>query len=117
MYSHGEIRPQLDEGIDRKTLSTLRKRFMTINQTRLRRVLQALSARQYNVLRLIPLLFDVNHPLLPGYVSRQTPYGLAGYSPDQEVLQGAQALTRSYSYRRHPAGFAAQIQALYVVVN
>ncbi|AQZ94054.1 class I adenylate cyclase [Halopseudomonas phragmitis] len=115
MYSHGEIRPQLDEGIDRKTLSTLRKRFMTINQTRLRRVLQALSARQYNVLRLIPLLFDVNHPLLPGYVSRQTPYGLAGYSPDQEVLQGAQALTRSYSYRRHPAGFAAQIQALYLM--
>lgn len=115
MASGGEIRLQIEDGIDRKALSTLRKRFMGINQTRLQRVLQALSLRQYNVLHLIPLLFDVNHPLLPGYVSRQTAHGLAGYTPDAQTLLGAQALTRSFTYRRHPAGFTPHIEALYLM--
>ena len=111
----GEIRPQITEGIDRKALSTLHKRFMGVNQSRLQRVCQALPPRQYNVLRLIPLLFDVNHPLLPGYVSRQTPHGLSHYTPESEVLLSAQTLTRSFTYRRHPAGFTAQIEALYLM--
>ncbi|MBQ0744572.1 MAG: class I adenylate cyclase [Pseudomonas sp.] len=115
MAQRGEIQLQLEDGIDRKALTTLRKRFMGINQSRLQRVLQALSPRQYNVLQLIPLLFDVNHPLLPGYVARQTPHGLPGYTPDPQTLLGAQALTRSFSYRRHPAGFTPDIQALYLM--
>lgn len=115
MAQRGEIQLQIEDGIDRKALTTLRKRFMDINQSRLQRVLQALPPRQYNVLQLIPLLFDVNHPLLPGYVSRQTPHGLAGYSPESQVLLGAQALTRSFTYRRHPAGFTPDIQALYLM--
>ena len=115
MALSGEIQPQIAEGIDRKALTTLRNRFMGINRSRLQRVLQALPSRQYNVLQLIPLLFDVNHPLLPGYISRLTPHGLAAYVPDQNVLLGAQALTRSFSYRRHPAGFTAEIQALYLM--
>ncbi|WP_339650979.1 class I adenylate cyclase [Halopseudomonas pelagia] len=115
MTQRGEIQLQLDEGIDRKALTTLRKRFMGINQSRLQRVLQALPPRQYNVLQLIPLLFDVNHPLLPGYVARDTPHGLPGYIPGPPTLLGAQALTRSFSYRRHPAGFTPGIQALYLM--
>ncbi|SDS52275.1 adenylate cyclase, class 1 [Halopseudomonas sabulinigri] len=115
MAQAGEIHPLIDEGIDRKALSTLRKRFMALNQTRLRRVLQALPTRQYNVLQLIPLLFDVNYHLLPGFVSRETPHGLAGYEAETAALQSAQALTRSYHYRRHPAGFVPQILGLYLM--
>lgn len=115
MPQAGEIHPLIDEGIDRKALSTLRKRFMSINQTRLRRVLQALPTRQYNVLQLIPLLFDVNYHLLPGFVSRETPHGLSGYEAETAALQSAQALTRSYQYRRHPAGFVSQILGLYLM--
>ena len=63
MQQHGEIQPRIDEGIDRKTLNTLRKRFMAVNATRLRRVLQALPSRQYNVLQLLPLL--QGHLVLP----------------------------------------------------
>ena len=115
MALSGEIQPQIAEGIDRKALTTLRNRFMAINRSRLQRVLQALPARQYNVLQLIPLLFDVNHPLLPGYVARSTPHGLTGYVPEPNILHTAQALTRSFSYRRHPAGFSAEIQSLYLM--
>ncbi|MBA6419837.1 class I adenylate cyclase [Pseudomonas sp. 5Ae-yellow] len=115
MPQAGVIHPLIDEGIDRKALNTLRKRFTALNQTRLRRVLQALPTRQYNVLQLIPLLFDVNYHLLPGFVSRETPHGLAGYEPETAALQSAQALTRSYQYRRHPAGFLPQIIGLYLM--
>ncbi|UAW98537.1 class I adenylate cyclase [Halopseudomonas nanhaiensis] len=115
MQDRGEIRPLISEGIDRKTLATLYRRFMEVNQKRLRRVEQALGPRQHTVLQLIPLLFDVNHPLLPGYVSRQTPFGLPGFTPDSQQLFSAQALSRSFVYRRHPAGFSHQIQALYLM--
>ena len=72
-----EIRPDIDDGIDRKVLTQLRGRFLKVNSGRLARTVQALSTRQQLVLKLLPLLFHVNHPLLPGYVSSRTPAGLS----------------------------------------
>ncbi|HLD64779.1 MAG TPA: class I adenylate cyclase [Pseudomonas sp.] len=101
-----EIRPDLDDGIDRKVLARLRARFLTVNTGRLNRAMQALSTRQQLVLKLLPLLFHVNHPLLPGYVSGLTPAGLSGFEPDEALLAEAQRLTRSFAYKSHrgPAG-------------
>lgn len=97
-----EIRPDLDEGIDRKVLSQLRARFLTLNAGRMARAMEGLSARQQLVLNLLPLFFHVNHPLLPGYVSGATPAGLSNYEPDPQALAEAQRLTRSFSYKpRH----------------
>jgi adenylate cyclase class 1 len=94
-----EIRPDLDEGIDRKVLSQLRNRFLTLNEGRLGRANEGLSTRQQSVLTLLPLFFHVNHPLLPGYVSGATPAGVSNYEPDAQALAEAQRLTRSFSYR------------------
>ncbi|WP_068825127.1 class I adenylate cyclase [Pseudomonas sp. BMS12] len=101
-----EIRPDIDDGIDRKVLAQLRARFLKVNSGRLGRASQALSTRQQLVLKLLPLLFHVNHPLLPGYVSAATPAGLAGFEPSDEILAEAQRLTRSFAYkaRRGSAG-------------
>ncbi|ROL68056.1 adenylate cyclase [Pseudomonas protegens] len=97
-----EIRPDLDEGIDRKVLSRLRARFLTLNAGRMARAMEGLSARQQLVINLLPLFFHVNHPLLPGYVSGTTPAGLSNYEPDAQALAEAQRLTRSFSYKpRH----------------
>lgn len=95
-----EIRLEIDEGIDRKTLAQLRERFLTINRGRLSRAQEALPTRQQLVLQLLPLLFHVNHPLLPGYVSGSTPAGLCLYEPDDSVLLEVARLTRSFSYKR-----------------
>lgn len=57
-----EIRPDLDEGIDRKVLSQLRARFLTLNEGRMARAMEGLSLRQQMVLKLLPLFFHVNHP-------------------------------------------------------
>lgn len=99
MTRHQEIRPILEEGIDRKVLGTLRERFLSVNAGRLARTRQAMSPRQQAVLKLLPLLFHVNHPILPGYVSGTTPAGLAGFEPDAETLAEAQRLSRSFAYK------------------
>ncbi|WP_339488912.1 class I adenylate cyclase [Pseudomonas sp. EL_65y_Pfl2_R95] len=99
MPANQEIRPDLDDGIDRKALTQLRKRFIRVNQGRLLRANQALSSRQQFVLKLLPLLLHVNHPLLPGFVSSMTPAGLCGFEPADDVLAEAQRLTRSFTYK------------------
>lgn len=95
-----QIRPVIEEGIDRKDLSRIRARFLKLNQVRLERAQQALSNRQQQVLRLLPLLLHVNHPLLPGYVSGATPCGLSGYVPEPERVQEARGWARSFHYQR-----------------
>ncbi|HSX71936.1 MAG TPA: adenylate cyclase, partial [Pseudomonas sp.] len=99
-----EIRPDINEGIDRKVLAQLRARFLKVNGGRLGRAMQALSTRQQLVLKLLPLLFHVNHPLLPGYVSASTPAGLSNYEPDDDTLAEAQRLTRSFAYKPRRTG-------------
>ena len=101
----------LEEGIDRKVLATLRTRFLAVNAARLERALAAMSTRQQQVLKLLPLLFHVNHPILPGYISATTPAGLANFEPDAEQLAEAQRLSRSFAYKpvrgRHLSRFSA----------
>jgi len=71
-------------GPDRAVL----ERFDAINSARLERARAAVTPRQRDVLEMLPLLLHCNHPLLPGYVSSETPHGITGYTP------GAQAIRR-----------------------
>ena len=110
-----EIRPDIDDGIDRKVLTQLRGRFLKVNSGRLARTVQALSTRQQLVLKLLPLLFHVNHPLLPGYVSSRTPAGLSGFEPDDALLGEAQRLTRSFIYKPYRGNAALPIHGLFLM--
>ncbi|MGE7990748.1 class I adenylate cyclase [Pseudomonas sp. NPDC089554] len=110
-----EIRPDLDEGIDRKVLATLRKRFLRLNQGRMARAMEGLSSRQQQVLTLLPLFFHVNHPLLPGYVSGATPAGVSNYEPDAELLAEAQRLTRSFTYKARHGNTPRPIHGLFLI--
>ena len=110
-----EIRPDIDDGIDRKVLTQLRARFLQINQGRLQRAMEALSTRQQLVLKLLPLLLHVNHPLLPGYVSAITPAGLSGFEPDDASLAEVQRLTRSFVYKPRRGQGAAPLHGLFLM--
>jgi adenylate cyclase class 1 len=110
-----EIRPDIDDGIDRKVLAQLRARFLQINQGRLQRARQGLSTRQQLVLKLLPLLLHVNHPLLPGYVCASAPAGLSGFEPDDEVLAEIQRLTRSFVYKPRRGQGAAPLHGLFLM--
>ncbi|MFG0630875.1 class I adenylate cyclase [Pseudomonas sp. xss_2] len=110
-----EIRPDLDEGIDRKVLAKLRARFLLINNGRLERAMDGLSTRQQQVLTLLPLLFHVNHPLLPGYVSGNTPAGVSGFEPEPELVAEAQRLARSFTHKPRLGNAPRPIHGLFLM--
>lgn len=78
----------------------IKQRFLDINAERLKRIDADLRVSQREFLTLLPLLFHVNHPLLPGYVSKETPMGIPSYSPSQDALHLAQRLSRSFEYKK-----------------
>jgi len=77
-----------------------RKRFLAINRDRLRRTAEALRYRTRDFLDLLPLLFHINHAMLPGFVSKQTPAGIADWSPTKKSLEAGKRIAKSFDYKK-----------------
>lgn len=105
----------IHEGVDRKQLAQLKQRFLSLNQQRHTRTCDALSERQQHFLMLLPLLFHVNHPMLPGYLSHAVPCGIVAYKPDKEELRLAKTMARSFHYARDLQVTETAIDALFVM--
>ncbi|HHJ16994.1 MAG TPA: class I adenylate cyclase [Gammaproteobacteria bacterium] len=86
--------------IDALQLRAVKRRFLSLNKDRLRRVQESLENRQRVFIQLLPLLFHINHPMLPGYLSNKTPCGISDYTPGKRHIQSARKLAKSFSYRR-----------------
>ncbi|MBB3102960.1 class I adenylate cyclase [Azomonas macrocytogenes] len=97
MINRLELHPALEDEIDRATLDQLRERFFRVNTGRLARALQGLSCRQQQVIRLLPLLLHVNHPLFPGYIDASTPAGVDDFEPPAEILNEARNLDQVFA--------------------
>jgi adenylate cyclase class 1 len=78
----------------------IQQRFLALNRERLARVASALPRRQRVFVEVLPLLFHTNHPALPGFVGKDTPCGIAAYSPSSRTLGAAGRLARAFDYRR-----------------
>ena len=92
----------------------IKQRFLNINNARLMRIDADLRTSQRDFLTLLPLLFHVNHPLLPGYVSKETPMGIPAYVPDKDSLHLAQRISRSFEYKKK-AYREFNIEAIYLM--
>ncbi|MBI5040460.1 MAG: class I adenylate cyclase [Gammaproteobacteria bacterium] len=103
--------PAAIDGID---LRTVKRRFMALNNDRLKRVYQSLRDRQKIFFELLPLLFHINHPLLPGYLSSKTPLGIAEYLPSNRAIEAGRRLSKGFSYQRR-AQRRFDIHALYLM--
>src|SRR3954468_21791316 len=103
------------EGVDRKQLGKIKQHFTQLNKARYQRTLAALSDRQQQFMALLPLLFHVNHPMLPGYISHATPSGVQGYTPDKEDVRIAKGLARSFNYQRDLVEKTDAIEALFIM--
>jgi adenylate cyclase class 1 len=103
-----------DEGIDRRALRQIRQRFLQVNAERLARARSTLDTRQQALLDLLPMLFHSNHPMLPGYASRNAPCGLTDFNPGKADIARAQRLARSFTWQRDPH-LRRQIHALYLM--
>ena len=82
--------------LDRHHLHNVRCTFLNLNDARLALAKQQLEERQRIVLDILPALLHFNHPMLPGYLSRNTPFGLYNFTPSAEQLTQLKNLTRSF---------------------
>ncbi len=76
------------------------KRFLHLNQARFSRARAALRPVQQEVIDVLPLLFHVNHPGLPGYVSEETPSGISNYLKEGPAILAARHLFKKFQYHR-----------------
>ena len=102
------------EDISIKDLQTVKQRFKQLHQMREQRVQDFLQPRQRVFLELLPLLFHINFPLLPGFISSETPAGIPDYRPDNETIKTAKQFTKNFSYT-HRALQHYPIEALFLM--
>lgn len=86
--------------LDRHHLHSVHRAFLALNEARLELARDSLSESQRLFIDVLPVLLHYNHPMLPGYLSRNTPAGIDGFNPvDQHLLQ-LRKLTRSFQSNR-----------------
>lgn len=78
----------------------VKTRFLAFNRDRLVRMRDTLRKSQREILDLLPLLFHVNHPDLPGFVSEAAPLGVSDFAPGRRLLESAARIAPDFSYRR-----------------
>ncbi|HEY5603890.1 MAG TPA: class I adenylate cyclase [Gammaproteobacteria bacterium] len=87
------------DGSGETDLKAFKNRFLEINRQRLQRTQDSLKWKQRNFLNLLPLFFHVNHKQLPGYVSGETPAGIALYTPDKTSIEAAKNFSNDFVYK------------------
>ncbi len=92
----------------------IEQRFTRLSETRFIKLLSHFNYAQANAIHLIPFLFHVNHPLLPGYVDKNTPCGLPNYSPNQLAIQLAKGISKSFEFKPR-AYFKYEVASLYLM--
>lgn len=100
--------------IDPKYLKSCQYKFMRLSEHRLARMLDTFNMEQADCIRLIPMLFHVNHPMLPGYVNKQTPCGIPNYFPSELEKKIAKTVSRSFEFKQR-AYRQFDISALYLM--
>jgi len=88
------------EDISKKDLHAIIQRFKNLNQLRIQRIQDFLQLRQQVFLPILPLLFHSNYPLLPGFISSETPAGIPDYMPNKQAIQTAKQFTKGFTYKR-----------------
>lgn len=65
-------------------------------------------------LHLLPLIFHINHKLLPGYVGSDAPAGIYAYKPENETLDYARGLSNKFRYQQEGIIKNSSIDAMYL---
>lgn len=68
-------------------IETLKQRLDAINQLRVDRALAAMGPAFQQVYGLLPTLLHYHHPLMPGYLEGNVPYGVSFYTSDENQLR------------------------------
>lgn len=109
-----KLAPDYRDGVDRKLLKTIKNRFLQVNAERFERCNKGLSAKHQDILQVLPLLYHINHPLMPGYVSQDSPLGVSAYQPDKTALSIAKSFSQTFKFKSSSRQ-NEQIHAIYMM--
>jgi len=70
-------------------IDMIRERFLNLNKERIQRTQQLMLPTQRDLIELLPLLFHVNNPALPGYIDENVPAGIFSFILDDKLLGAA----------------------------
>lgn len=102
------------KSLDLKSTKKINKRFLSINSKRLVRMRDALARRHRQILDALPILLHCNHPMMPGFVSLQTPHNISNFSPSKKDIQAGRTIARSFTYTLEPDAISA-IRSIFVM--
>ena len=114
MEAYNIVKKFADGGLDYASITELNKRFRTVNDGRLDRLRNGMQNTQRQFLELLPMLFHVNHHLLPGWLDDEVPKGVAFYYPDRNVLSALSQISRSYRYKQ-PNNLGGDIASIFLM--
>jgi len=75
----------------------LRNNFIAYNKARYLDFTTNYSSKQRRLINLLPLLLHTNLNLMPGYISKHTPHGIADYMADMQSLHDAGKLNAQFA--------------------
>ncbi len=74
--------------------------FINWNEKSFDNLIEQYEVEQQSALKVLPLLFQTNDRLLPGYNGADTPAGIYGYKPEKTVVDAAKHFHGKFSYRQ-----------------
>lgn len=94
--------------------ASIKDRFRHFNSGRLKRLMWRLGPRQSDFIHLLPLLYQYNHPLLPGYISTDVPCHVFNYMVDDTARECATRYLGPH-LQLTPNNEEPQIDAIYLM--
>lgn len=104
----------IEDGFDRQNIAVIQKRFLSVNEDRLERMRGAISDRAQLFMDVLPLLFHTNHPMMPGFVSHNTPARISHYRPSKRDLIVGKMVAKSFTLSSDP-GKVDDIYGIYIM--
>ncbi|WP_428241425.1 class I adenylate cyclase [Gynuella sp.] len=114
MQAYNIVKKIADGGLDYPSMTELGKRFRAVNEGRLERLRSGMQNTQQQFLELLPMLFHVNHHMLPGWIEDDVPKGVSFYYPDRAVLSSLGQISRSYRYKQ-PNQLNSDISSIFLM--
>ncbi|MEC4748422.1 class I adenylate cyclase [Methylomicrobium sp. Wu6] len=86
-----------EDEISFRDLRAISQRFKKLHQLKRESVRHILNNDQRQFLDVLPLILNMNHPALPGFISTATPAGIFAYQPEKRSIDAARQINRSFS--------------------
>jgi len=96
------------------TKRQLRNNFIAYNKARYLDFTNNYSSKQRRLINLLPLLLHTNLNLMPGYISKHTPHGIADYTADKQSLHDAGKLNAQFAAYQNIPLEQPPIEAIFI---